>query len=426
MSTTSPDWVRLDNAAKIFPAVVRRGWSSMFRLSATLAQPVDPIILQAALEQTAVRFPTMAMRLRRGVFWCYLEKIDRVPKVKEDGPYPCRPMSRAETRECAFRVLYYKNRIAVEFFHALTDGSGGLVFLKTLVAEYLLLKNGVKVPSERGVLDLDARPDEREWEDSFLKNAGEMSAKRWEPQAYHLRAVKEGDGFLNLVTGILKLEEVQTLAEKYGVSVTVILVSAMIAAIIEVQDKDIPLRKKQKPVKIQVPVNLRKFFSSKTLRNFALYINPGIDPRMGDYPFEEIVRSVNFQMGADLTDKGMKARFTTNVRSERNAFVRMMPLFIKNAVMRYCYLKFGEGVCSICISNLGNVKLPSEMTGRVDRMDFVVGPLILNPSNCGVLSYGGNIYINMIRRTREPIIERAFFTTLRRQGLSVKIESNRR
>ena len=55
-------------------------------------------------------------------------------------------------RQCAFRVLVYKNRVAVEFFHALTDGTGALVFVKTLLAEYLSEKYGLSVPAEKGVL----------------------------------------------------------------------------------------------------------------------------------------------------------------------------------------------------------------------------------------------------------------------------------
>jgi hypothetical protein len=31
------DWLKLDNAAKIYPAAKRRNWKALFRLSATLA-----------------------------------------------------------------------------------------------------------------------------------------------------------------------------------------------------------------------------------------------------------------------------------------------------------------------------------------------------------------------------------------------------
>ena len=50
MKEQSLRWMRLDNAAKIYPAAKRRKWNNVFRLSATLTQPVDPVVLQAALD----------------------------------------------------------------------------------------------------------------------------------------------------------------------------------------------------------------------------------------------------------------------------------------------------------------------------------------------------------------------------------------
>lgn len=38
-----------------------------------------------------------------------------------------------------FRVTYYKNRINLEVFHVLTDGMGGINFLRELTYQYLRL-----------------------------------------------------------------------------------------------------------------------------------------------------------------------------------------------------------------------------------------------------------------------------------------------
>ena len=35
-------WYRLDNAALIFPAIIRRNWNNVFRVSVTLAEPANP------------------------------------------------------------------------------------------------------------------------------------------------------------------------------------------------------------------------------------------------------------------------------------------------------------------------------------------------------------------------------------------------
>ena len=178
--------MRLDNAAKIYPAAKRRNWNNFFRISATLTEPIDTGVLASALDVTARRFPSIAVRLRRGVFWYYLEEIPHTPPIQEEKSCPLAHVPFQEVRRCAFRVLVYRDRIAVEFFHALTDGTGGLIFLKTLVAEYLTQKYGVAIPAENGVLGRLEEPDPEELEDSFLHYAGDVTASRKESTAYHL------------------------------------------------------------------------------------------------------------------------------------------------------------------------------------------------------------------------------------------------
>ena len=139
-------WVKLDNAAKIYPAVRQKSWSNLFRQSVTLREEVDVAVLEKALEVVVKRFPSIAARLRKGAFWYYLQQVAEPPKLREEYSYPLVPMGKEEMRKCAFRVIVYKERIAVEFFHALTDGSGAMVFLKNLVAEYLEQNGAGSIP----------------------------------------------------------------------------------------------------------------------------------------------------------------------------------------------------------------------------------------------------------------------------------------
>ncbi|MBQ4312859.1 MAG: alcohol acetyltransferase, partial [Clostridia bacterium] len=178
-------WVRLDNAAKIYPAARRKNWSNVFRQSVTLCEEVDVAVLKSALDVTVKRFPSIAARLRKGVFWYYLQQVEKAPEIKEEQSYPLCFMSNEEMRQCAFRVIVYRERIAVEFFHSLTDGTGALVFLKTLTAEYLEQKYGISIPSELGVLDRKQKPLPEELEDCFPKNAGRVPAGRKDTNAWH-------------------------------------------------------------------------------------------------------------------------------------------------------------------------------------------------------------------------------------------------
>lgn len=421
-----PRWMKLDNAAKIYPAAMRRNWSNVFRESITLKEKIDPDILQSALEVTVRRFPSMAVRMRRGAFWYYLEQLEHAPAVQADKPYPIFPMKNKDIRTCAFRVLYYQNRIALELFHALTDGNGALVFLKTLGAEYIEQKYGREIPAQMGVLDRAEEPAPEELEDSFLKYSGEIKAGRKEATAYRLTGTKEPDGYKNLVCMMMDSSEVRNTAHQYKTTVTGLMVSVLTAAIADMQNARVPARRLQKPVKILVPVNLRSFFKSSSLRNFVLYITPGIDPRMGEYTFEEIVNAVNHQMGLELTDKKMSAKITANVKSEKIWISRIMPLFIKNAAMKLVYNLIGERKSCLTLSNLGQVEIPEEMQAFTKRFDFILGVQATTPCNCGMLSYAGTLYMNFIRNIKEPLLERKFYEKLKLLGIHVKTESNGR
>ncbi|MBQ8623758.1 MAG: alpha/beta hydrolase fold domain-containing protein [Oscillospiraceae bacterium] len=419
-------WLRLDNAAKIFPASKRKGWYNMFRLSAELTEHIDPTVLQSALEVTLRRFPSVATRLRRGVFWYYLEEIEKPPKVILDGHQPLMRRPFDDVRKCAIRVLYYKNRIAVEFFHAVTDGTGGLVFLKSLVAEYITQKYNVTVSNTNGVLDRYALATEEELEDSFLKNTGNVSFNRKEEKTFRILGTPEKDGFLNLTCGIVAADKVIELAHKYGVTVTAFLTAVMIDSIISIQNRRVLNPKKHRPVKIHIPVNLRKLYGSKTMRNFVMTVNIGVDPRMGEYTFEELVQIIHHQMALSITPKNMQAIFTTNVNTEKVFAIKVVPLFLKNIIMRLVFDSCGDSKACLSISNLANVEIPAEMKPYVTRFDFIIGPQSAAPYNCGVCSYNGKMYINMIRNSVEPELEGEFFRRLVKFGLNVKLESNQR
>ena len=417
-------WMRLDNAAKIYPAAKRRKWNNFFRLSATLCDEVDKTVLRNAMDVTMRRFPSIAVRLCRGAFWYYLEELSSAPEITDEKSWPLAHTPFESINECALRVIVYKNRIAVEFYHALTDGTGGMVFLKSLLAEYIEQKYGVEIPNECGVLDRLTQPQEEELEDSFSKNAGSVSVSRNASTAFKIHYTPERDDFRHLTTFILDSNAALAAAKSCGVSLTVYLTSAMLLALQRIQDEQTPDKRRQKPIRVVVPVNLRRLFPSRTLRNFVHVIMPEIDPRMGDYEFSEILTSVKHQLGLLVTKKNLCAMFTPNVNAERSPLLRVMPLFLKNIAMKLVYDTVGERTNCLNLSNLGDIKVPDAMRRYVTRFDFILGVQATKPNNCGVLSYNGKLYMNFIRNTVEPVLEFQFYQVLRELGLHVKVESN--
>ena len=418
-------WMRLDNAAKIYPAAQSRNWSNSFRLSATLTEKIRMDIMQSALDVTVRRFPSMAVRLCKGVFWYYLEELSEAPALSPEKGHPLEQMSARDVHKCALKVLVHENRVAVELFHSLTDGNGGLVFLKTLIAEYLEQLYGISIPSEKGVLDRREEPHEGEMEDSFIKYKGDAALSRRDTDAFRIKGTKDPDGFSTNTAFLLPVDVVHREAKKYGISITAFLTAALTQAAIELQKKHVPDARKQKPVKILLPVNLRKMFPSESLRNFVLYMTSEVCPNRGEYSFDEICKIVAFQMGIEITPKHMRAKFTANVNSEIMPIIKVMPLFLKNIVMKSVFRAVGERKSTISFSNLGMASVPDIMKDYITRFDFVLSPQATSPYNCSAISYGDTLYLHFIRNSLEPEYEMYFYRVLRELGIPAKVESNR-
>lgn len=418
-------WYRLDTAALIFPAIARRDWSNAFRVSATLTDPIDPDVLQQAADDMHARFPSFFVTLKKGFFWYYLEESDHPVTVQSDYAYPLTFMSSRELRKNCMRILYYKNRIAVECYHALSDGRGGSVFLCNLVARYLELKYGISIPKDGLIRSLSEPPAEDELEDSFLKNAAEVASVREKERSYRLFGTREPTGFKTLTTGVVDTNALLDAAHRYHVTITAFLSAVMAESIMGMQNDRLP-RKRQHTVKVTVPVDLRRLFNSRTLRNFSLVLNVGADPRNGDYTFEELCGTIYHQICACATPRYMAGMIAANVQPQQITVLRLAPVFLKNIVMDGVYRRSGEGGGSVNISNLAMLPVPENMAAYMERMEFIIGPQRSYPNNCSVLSFGGRTYINMIRNIRESELERRFFSRLIELGVPVEIECNRR
>ena len=325
----------------------------------------------------------------------------------------------------ALRVLYYENRVAVEYFHSLTDGTGALTFLKTLAAIYLEERYGEKFYGLNGILDPGDEPDGEELEDAFLRYAGPTAAKREMPYAFRLTGVPEPDGFLHVTRGTLSCAQLLSEARKKGVSVTTYLAASLCLCLARIQRRRVA-QSKEKAVRVQIPVNLRKHFPSRTVRNFVAVYNVGMEKGETDADFDEILSRIHHQMALFNTPRNLRAVFTANVNSEKGIAIRLVPLFLKNIVMRAVFDRVGESLACLCLSNLGPVAVPEKMEKYVTGFDFIIGPQAKAPYNCAVASYGDALRIHLVRNTVEPELEKEFFSFLASQGLSVTLESNER
>lgn len=426
MNKNNINWYKLDNAGKLFPSIATLRCTTVFRLSVSLKENVNPEILQLALSRLIKRMPYYQVNLKRGFFWYYLEKADNIPLVEKEKDYPCMYLDFLKSGYFPYRVLYFFTRISVEMSHFLTDGTGALIFLKSLIAEYLKLKGAV-IPQRNGILDTEEIPDEKEYEDSFKKYNTGSSKKVMQPKpAMHFPFPLIERGKYFIVTGIMQADKAVELAKKHNVTLTVLFLTFYIETVLDFIKLSPQYLKNNmfKPVSMNVPVNLRSIFESKTMRNFFISISPFVNPDDETLDFDKILSLITEQMKIGVEKENLSGYIARNVKSEASIFIRILPLALKDALMPLVYLLFGENTYTSSISNLGKVTVPEPLDQYIDRFDFFPSPSRANKIKATMLSFKDKLYFTFGKLTGETVIERLFFTKLIKAGIKVKIETN--
>ncbi len=419
-----PEWYKLDNAAMMYSAIQRENYSAIYRFSAVMTELVDPVVLQRAIDKTMPRFPGFRVRIKRGAFWYYFEPNDAPgPFVKEDMKNPCQPVRFQEDDGWLIRFFYYGHRISLEVFHALADGAGSLVLLRTLLAVYLREK-GHAIPNTYGILDVDEPPKKEEQEDSYFRYAkSRVRMGMGEKKAYQGNGTPEPFYTLNVTMGLVPLDRLREVAHGYSASVTEYLAAVLIESILAKQRREGPRR--ELPVALAVPINLRPWFPSETLRNFILTVRPVIDPELGDYTFPEIVAQVHHHMKLHINRQEMQAVITRNVMLQRNKLLQIVPAPLKNLGMDISYKIAGSRPYSTTYTNPGAFQVPKAMEPHIQRMEVILGQSYTPRANCASISYGNTMEITFAGTVKESDMERDFFRHLVKDGIHVKVLSNR-
>ena len=417
-------WYKLDNAGVLYSAIQKENYSAIYRFSAVMEERVDPDALQRAVDKTMPRFPGFAVHIKKGAFWYYFEPNPAPgPFVKRDISNPCQPVRFREDNGWLGRFYYYEHRISLEVFHALSDGAGALVFFRTLLAVYLR-EMGHAIPNGPGILDVEEPPHREELEDAYARYATVRSLRAGiGKKAFQNTGTPEPFYTLNVTMGFVPVDQLKARPKSYGVSITEYLTGALLKVILENQAREEP--RHPKPVALAIPINLRPWFPSETLRNFILTVRPCIDPSLGEYTFPEILSQVHHYMRLHINRQEMQALLTGNVRFQPNRALQLIPIWLKNPVMALSYRLAGTRPYSGTYTNPGAFTVPEEMAPHIRRMEVILGQATNPRVHCASISYGNTMEITFAGTLQETDTEREFFRFLVREGIHVKVESNR-
>jgi len=416
------NWYALDNAAKIYPPTVTKERAHVFAFSAILTEEVDSYLLRESLSKILLNFPTFRTKLMRGKFWYYLEENDAPVKVFKEQPYYLKHIDYEKNNGYLFEVLYIGNKVTIKFFHALTDGTGGLNFFKALLVEYLAM-TGKPVDSDGLIKPIDAPASTFETEDSFLayhNNSGEKAGKI--PKPYHISGTPfEYDG-CGLVTIKVSISAIKQMAAKYNSTVTVFLAALYSKSVYNAFLKG--RAAKNQIVSVLIPCNLRKKYGGETQRNFTMFSRFTYDYSKGELSDENLNKLCANQMAEGLDIGKLDKIIDDNVKTEQNFFIKIAPLFLKDIIMKAVYAKVGEVLQTVDFSNVGLVKLPECLNGFVKDVTFAITPTYSCNHQTGVIGYNDNLYITFARGFVETDIEKYFIRALTSVGASVTVYSN--
>jgi NRPS condensation-like uncharacterized protein len=416
--------MRLDNAAKIYPAVQNEELTSVFRLSCVLKHRIKIKPLLEAIHAIEDRFPYFKVKPKKGFFWYYLEFHNEPITLKADLGVPCRAFGK---HDLIFRILAKKDCLSVEFSHILTDGGGAFEFFKTLLLTYLA-QCCISVGSEFPVLIPYEAPSEEEFEDGFSRYfQKDIPSPKKKPKAFHVPFQLNKEPRFNVLIAKVSLSAVYRESKKNQVTITEYLVAIYLYTLQTIYNglPNYKQRVARKLFRVQVPVNLRNIYGSKTMRNFSLFVTPEIDLSLGHYSFEEIVKTVHHLMQLETDKKLINKMIARNVGAERNLLLKNTPLFIKSLILRLTYSIAGTSRYSGVITNLGKVSLGQKADSHIDHFVFIPPP----PNkalrvNCGVLGFGDSLVMSFGNITRSKDLEREFLRLLVQQGIHVKVVSN--
>lgn len=412
-------WDRLDNTAHLFPVIAGENMSNVYRISVTLTELIQPDILQEALNIVLPKFDGFNLRLRQGIFWYYFEENGKpAPKVKEESTYPCRYIIQNQNHNYLFRVTYYKYRINLEVFHVLTDGMGGINFLKELTYQYLRLIHPNISQKIGDSLNSDTSLNR---EDSFLKNYRRSAHKGYQTKkAYLIKGEKLQPGEFGVIHGYMQIPQLKEVCHKYGASINEYLVSVFVWSVYQECMHSMP---SSKPIRVAVPVNLRPFFNSVTTKNFFVMVSAEFLPVNENYTFEEVLNSIRESLRTQITKENLEKLFSYNVSNEKVFIARLAPLFIKNIAMKLVYSKSALANTTT-ITNIGNITVDEVYKPYIDMFHAFLAMSKGQHLKGTICSYGSNLVFSFSYDLADTCVQKGFFRKLATDGIDVEIESN--
>ena len=414
----SSNWRRLDNSAKIFPIASSKKYSSVFRLSAVLKEKINPKILKSAVEIVLKNLPSFKVKLKKGVFWYYFEDNAKEIIIEEEKNYPCKYIDPNTNNDYLFKVTYWENKINLDIFHSLTDGNSGIIFLREIVYTYIEIAHKEEFDKK---LRIERRLSNNT-DDEYLKNYDKKSkGGRGGKKAYILKGKQLPLAAIGVIHVNINLEELKNRAKEKNVTITQYLTSVLIYSIYNTKYKKY---NGKRPIKVCVPVDLRKYFKSETVNNFFSYITVQADMRLKMLQsFDGIIKFVKSDFEKMLTYEEISKTMSANVKLGNNPIIKIIPLFLKLPIVKLSYLEIRK-YTTTTFSNIGRIGIIGEYQKYIDKFLMLIAPETVEKIKCSSCSFNNNLVFTFTSAMQDTEVEKEFCKKLKEEGINISVEGN--
>ena len=409
-------WRRLDNSAKIFPISAGKKYSTVFRLSAVLNENINPVMLKKAVQKALEQYEFFKVKLKDGFFWNYFEYNSKEPIIEKEREYPCRYIEPQKNNGYLFKVTYFEKKVNIDIFHSLTDGNSGITFFREIIYNYIELAHEKEFQEElRLVKKIDSSA-----EDSYIKNydknaKGNASTKK----AYKLMGKKIKFGAVSAIHEFIDLETLKNECKKYDATITQYLTSVLIYSIYKanyIKNKD------TRPIKVCIPVNLKKYFPSNTISNFFSYIT--VEAKMEELKeFDDIVEFVKKDFTKKLAEEEIQKTMSANVKLGINPIIKRIPLILKKPIVRLSYLEIRK-YTTTTFSNIGRIGIIGKYKKYINSFLMLIAPEPVEKIKCSACSFENKMVFTFTSILNNCEIEKYFYNFLKERKIEVEIESN--
>ena len=403
----------LDDQAKIFSLSFNKQDTSIFRISITLKEKINPQVLKEAVNETMKYFKDFKVKLRYGLFMYKLVENNRDIIIHKNEEYDFTSFHNKDNNYYLFKIIYEDNTISIDYLHLLTDGLRANKFLTEIAYKYIEIKNKLDESKDKVVYKAY---------NAYTSNYPKKTQKPYKvPFAFRIKGTKLNTEEISVNKIKINLPELKEYSKKQNVSITNTLISLLTYAIYNSYYKK---SKSKRSINICVPIDLNNIFKEDTISNFVSHMMLTIKPNKNkEYTLTEINELVKEEFNKKVSKESILATMKSDGKSINNPFANIIPLPLKKLVVVIGSHIF-KRTFTITLTNLGKISYDPKYEKYIKDTSVILPPDWCEPIRCAISSYNETLTFTFASNIEEQYLQKSFIKELNNLKIKYTIENN--